>query len=179
MLALRYVGRAYDGALARRPLIVKCASSCAIVGAADATTQVATSQRPYDPARTAVMGVGYGACWFAPVMHGVTVKLWGRLVPSTALGPVLFKTVVDMAVFFPINMAANVAFQARARDAAADVPAAVARNLWPAVSAGWTTWPPITFAIYSGYVPTPYRVLAMNTCSFAWNGYLASRFEAG
>ena len=178
MLALRSVARAYDGALARRPVVVKGLSSCAIVGAADAMTQL-WGPHPYDATRTAIVGVGYGGLWFAPVMHAVTVKLWGRYVPSTAFGPVLFKTAVDMAVFFPVNMAANIAFQALSRDRErADPREAVARNLAPAVSAGWAGWPLITFAIYSGAVPQRYRVLAMNACSFAWNGYMVSRFEA-
>lgn len=177
MLALRSAGRAYDTALARHPIVVKCSSSGAIVSAADATTQLwSTNGKPYDGARTAIIGC-YGAFWFAPVMHGVTVRLWGAYAPSTAPLAVAGKTLVDMAVFFPINISAMLGFQSLSRDRSADAAAAVRANLWPSLRAGWCVWPPITFAIYSGAVPLGYRVLAMNVCSFAWNGYMVSRFE--
>ena len=177
MLRLRQLAAGYDRHLTQRPLLVKSLSSGTIVCAADATTQ-AMGREPFDTRRTAIIGVGYGACWFAPVMHAVTTG-WARYVPSTSFGPLVFKVSVDMLVAFPINISAMIALQAvsRAEDAAsADCVAAVRSNLWPSLCAGWSVWPLITFAIYSGAVPLSYRVLAMNTCSFAWNSFMVSRF---
>lgn len=175
MLALRALARSYDEALVARPLLTKSVSSGILVSASDACTQ-ALGPSTYDPSRTAVIGVGYGALWFAPVMHGVTT-MWARVLPSTALPTVAFKTGVDMAVAFPINISACIGIQALSRDASADVVGAVRTNLWPALQAGWSVWPFITASIYSGVVPLRYRVLAMNTCSFAWNVWLVSAFR--
>ena len=176
MLALRRLARSYDRALQTQPLITKCLSSGVIVGASDACNQ-AIGPAPYDAPRTLIVGVGYGALWFAPVMHGVT-SAWARYLPSTAPGPVLFKTVADMAVSFPVNISACIAIQAVSRDgAAADVAAALETNLRPALTAGWSVWPFITAAIYGGAVPLRYRVLAMNACSFAWNAFLLRQFR--
>mmetsp|Transcript_55002 Transcript_55002/g.144643 ORF Transcript_55002/g.144643 Transcript_55002/m.144643 type:complete len:201 (-) Transcript_55002:8-610(-) len=178
---LRNLASRYDSALRRRPLLVKMATSGVIVGASDATVQVLSGAAAYDPVRTGIMGVGYGALTFAPVLHTVTTG-WKLLLPSTTLASVVFRSVVDMATGFPFNVSLSLSWQALARskdfspefvtDAA---PAAVRANLWPSLVAGWALWLPVGVANYR-FVPVRYQVLCLNTVSFFWNCYMVWRF---
>ena len=95
--------RRYDAALHRRPLLVKAVTSGAINSTADATIQLWQGQ-PWDAKRTAIYGGVYGAMWYGPFMHGVTTT-WGRVLPSTTLPSLAFKSGVDVCTSLAINLA--------------------------------------------------------------------------
>ena len=59
--------------------------------------------QPWDAKRTAIYGGVYGAMWYGPFMHGVTT-MWGRLLPSTTLASLAFKSGVDVCTSLAINL---------------------------------------------------------------------------
>jgi protein Mpv17 len=185
----------YDRLLHRRPLLVKSVTSGVVVCAADVGIQtffpdaiegddalgsseivVKNSAISLDLKRTAVIGIGYGALWFAPVLHFVTTR-WAKFLPSVSLGALAFKSVVDMTTSFPINLSVMISLQSYAREGGRAQPVqSVQKNLWPSLKDGWCFWPFISMVMY-GSVPLHYRVLFLNSMSLFWNGWMIARFE--
>ncbi|CAE8599075.1 unnamed protein product [Polarella glacialis] len=177
---LRGAPAAYDRALNRRPLLVKMATSGAIVSGSDITVQAFAGGK-YDPVRSGIVGIGYGGLFLAPVMHCLTLT-WARLLPSTSILSVGFKAIVDCTTSFPLNLSAMIGFQVLARKQelsydviASDVPRAISEKLWPSLLAGWMVWLPVIVVNYK-FVPLPYRVLFPNCVSFVWNIFMIWRF---
>lgn len=170
------LARVYDRQLRARPLPVKMATSGVIVCAADSSMQLFSGggAEGYSARRTLIVGVGYGALWFAPVLHFITTG-WARVLPSQALPALLLKTAVDMSTAFPVNVCASIGALALARREP-DVAACVRESVVPTVLDGWKFWPGYTMAMY-GLVPLPYRVAFLNFGSFFWNSWLIFRFE--
>ncbi|CAE8686654.1 unnamed protein product [Polarella glacialis] len=176
---LRCAPAAYDRALNRRPLLVKMVTSGAIVSGSDITVQAFAGGK-YDPVRSAIVGIGYGGLYLAPVLHCVT-STWARLLPSTGILSVGFKTLVDSITAAPVNLCAMLGFQVLAGKQelsydviASDVPQAVSEKLWPSLLASWMVWPPFIVVNYK-FVPLPYRVLFLNCVSFVWNIFIIWR----
>lgn len=135
------IAQRYDQHLQSSPLITKAITSGIVVGASDVCVQLATEDH-YDIRRTLFVGGGYGACWFAPVLHGVTTT-WARILPATTFSALSFKTIVDMTTVFPINVSVMLGMNAVARqpDASAmDVVDSIQDNFWPSYSKGWLLW---------------------------------------
>ena len=171
---LRSLARGYDKLLRRHPLPVKCVTSGAVVCTSDVSVQLLCNRdQQYNAQRTILIGVGYGALWFAPVMHGVTTG-WAKVLPSTSAGSLAFKTVVDMLTSFPVNLCAVISAQAISQGK--PVMPSLERNVVPGLLDGWRFWPVWSIVMY-GVVPLHYRVLWLNTGSFGWNAYLIWRVE--
>ncbi len=165
----------YHALLHDKPILVKSVTTGCIIGLSDVAVQHAQTQQ-IDLRRTAIIGIGYGACWFGPVMHCITTA-WSRLLPSTLLFGA-FKTAVDMVTSFPINLAINLSVQAVAREGmSANVLQSVQNNLWPSWTAGLCVWPPYTMLMHT-LIPLHYRVLWMNVGSLFWNGFMIFRFSS-
>ena len=173
MQRVRGAALTYHRALQRHPLLIKSVSSGCVVSASDASVQLAT-EPSYNPRRTALIGIGYGSLWFAPVMHVVTTRFWPAVLPSTAPGALALKAGVDMITSFPMNLSYMLAVQAFARGV--DVEQSVRKNAWASLSNGWLLWTPATALMY-GVVTPHYRVLFMNGVSFGWNAFLIWRFN--
>lgn len=174
---LKEVYRAYDSRLRANPLPVKMVTSGAVVCASDAVVQVYTSPEgaSFSLTRTLIIGVGYGALWFAPILHGMTT-MWSRVLPSMSITSLVTKSVVDMTTSFPVNVSAMLAAQAYVRGEN-DIKGAIERNIFASVTDGWLFWTPMSLIMYS-MVPLRYRVAFLNAGSFGWNGWLAYRFKA-
>ena len=176
----RALARAYDAQLHRTPLRVKMATSGMIVSGADVTAQLLTRKDrkdgKYDPWRTLLIGVGYGALWFAPCLHVITARMWPALLPSRKPAALLFKTAVDLSTSFPLNVCVITGLSSLAREEEEAPLESIRRNLWPTLKVGWAFWGPVNMAMY-GVVPMHYRVLFLNTFSYVWNTYLIWRYE--
>ena len=170
----RSFANAYHALLIRYPLPVKSITSGVVVGSSDCVVQISTPNHRYDVRRTLLIGGGYGALFFAPVMHFVTTT-WARILPSTTIPSLLCKTMIDMTTVFPVNVSVILSMNALARYET-DVVKSVKDNFWPSYSAGWTVWPLVGVTMYS-FIPLPYRVLYINTVSFFWNSFLNLRFK--
>jgi hypothetical protein len=178
-LALRY-----DAALKSRPLVVKAVSSGLLNSACDGTLQnLQNVQRKakgeptqkWNPVRTAIFGASYGLCWYGPFMHVVTTT-WGRVLPSTSVGSLAFKAVVDVCTSFPVNLCMVIGLQARIRGD--DAQAAVRSNLWASWCAGACFWPAANMVVYR--LPVLYRVFCLNIFSYSWNVFMLwSAFDYG
>ena len=156
----------YDESLRARPLATKAITSGVLNCCADATLQhIGNLQRtaageavvPWNPGRTFVFGVGYGLCWYGPFMHMVTTT-WGRVLPSTALPSLFFKSVVDVCTSFPINLCAVISLQATIRGE--NPKENVQKSLWASWCAGACFWPTANMVVYS--LPVRYRVFCLN-----------------
>ena len=173
--------RHYDRLLTAHPLPVKCVTSGVVVGSSDAVVQLCTTD-DFSFLRTLVVGGGYGALWFAPVMHCVTTT-WSRVLPATTVGALVCKTLVDMTTVFPVNVSVMLGLNCFAREpgtnhSVASIQESIQQNFWPSYSKGWLVWPFVGVTMYR-FVPLPYRVLYINSVSFFWNGYLCFRFDEG
>lgn len=158
----------YDAALQARPLRTKMISSGIINAAADTVVQCSDGQSSgWSMQRTAVYGIGYGAIWFAPIMHAVTTT-WGRIMPATTFASLAFKTAVDMCTVIPLHLGVVIAVQATNRGE--EPKQAVRDNLHEAWKNAFLVWPPVLIGIYQ--IPVAYRVLCMNFVSFNWNCFL-------
>ena len=160
----------YDVALQANPLRVKMISSACINAAADFVIQMSDSspeKKGWNPAKTAIYGIGYGAFWYAPIMHVVTTT-WGRLLPSTTVLSLAFKSSVDMCTVIPVHLAAVISVQAVTKGK--EPLPAVRENLYKAWSNALIVWPPVLMGVYR--IPVAYRVLCMNFVSFNWNCFL-------
>ena len=104
----------YDQYLTRYPRPTKSVTSGIVISCSDAVVQLSTSEKPYDIRRTLLIGVGYGACCFAPVIHFVTTT-WARILPSTSFGALCIKTGVDMTTAFPLNLSVMLSMNSLAR----------------------------------------------------------------
>ena len=169
----RLFASTYDRLLRKHPLPVKCLTSGVVVGSSDVVVQLTTPDHIYDLRRTGIIGIGYGALVFAPVIHFVTTT-WARVLPSTTLRALFLKTTVDMTTVFPFNVSVMLGMNAVARNDA-DPINSIQNNFWPSYSAGWAVWPLVGLTMYR-WIPLPYRVLYVNSISFFWNGYLCFRF---
>mmetsp|Transcript_76358 Transcript_76358/g.159020 ORF Transcript_76358/g.159020 Transcript_76358/m.159020 type:complete len:212 (-) Transcript_76358:909-1544(-) len=183
MNALRRFANAYDAHLRRRPLLVKMASSMIIVGSSDLVVQLSSGE-PYDPIRTSILGIGYGAFHFAPMMHAITLG-WKRILPNLSLGLVTFRSFVDQTTSFPFNTSVSLCWQHIARHHHEDLsldylkeklPATVRENLWPSFQVGFFLWLPVGILNYK-VIPVRYQVLFMNSVSFFWNAYMVWRYK--
>ena len=176
----RRFARAYDAQLRKTPLPVKMGTSGAIICAADVSNQLFSAVDPrdrwasYSVTRTMIVGVGYGALWFAPILHFITTT-WARVLPSQSYPALLLKTGVDMVTAFPLNTCASIATLSIARREP-DIAARVRENVVPTVLDGWKFWPWYTMVMY-GVVPLRFRVAFLNVGSFFWNSWLMFRFE--
>ena len=148
---LKEAYHAYDARLRSKPLPVKMVTSGIIVCASDVCVQLYQASKvkekdcsniAYSPWRTLVVGVGYGALWFAPVLHAITTT-WARMLPSATIPSLATKLVVDMTTSFPVNVSVMLAAQAVARGEA-DIRGAVERNVVASVMDGWKFWTPAT-----------------------------------
>ena len=164
----RALARAYDAQLQRTPLRVKMCTSGVIVSSADVTAQLLTRKEgkkyEFDPWRTLLIGVGYGALWFAPCLHVITARMWPALLPSRKPAALLFKTAVDLSTSFPLNVCVITGLSSHARGEEIDPLESIRRNLWPTLKVGWAFWGPVNVAMY-GLVPMHYRVLFLNVFS--------------
>ena len=179
MAPLSRAALAYDRALKRRPLPVKAATSGVLNCCADATLQTIQSYQsgqaaPWDAKRTLTFGTAYGLLWYGPFMHVVTTT-WGRILPSTSLGSLAFKSAVDVCTSFPVNLCAVIGLQAAIRG---DPPReAVRENLFASWCAGAAFWPGGNMVVYS--LPVHYRVATLNLFSYSWNCFMLwSAFDA-
>jgi protein Mpv17 len=187
MNIFRLAALRYDRILKLRPLLVKSVTSGVVVCAADVGNQtffpeqsvesgVENNATNIDVKRTAIIGIGYGALWFAPVLHFVTTR-WAKFLPSVSLGALAFKSFVDMTTSFPINLSVMISLQSYAREGGRAQPVqSIKKNLLPSLKDGWCFWPFITMVMY-GSVPLHYRVLFLNSMSLFWNGWMIARFE--
>lgn len=169
LASLRNLLVRYDRALNANPLRVKCITSACINFSADTIGQLATSDH-WDPKRSLIYGIVYGGAWYAPFMHIVTTT-WGRILPSTAISSLAFKSAVDVSTSFAINLCGVISLQAWYRGD--DPIASVKRNLWDAWTLGCCFHPIANMVVYS--CPVIYRVLCLNTFSFMWNSFLIRR----
>ena len=173
----------YDKHLQQRPLLVKAISSGLIVGLSDVCIQTFMPEHEKGPLksridwqRTAIIGVGYGALWFTPVLHFITTG-WARVYPSQTLQALAIKTTIDMTFAFPMNVSMMLGLQSLSRDGHKAEPlAAIKSNLWPSLKEGWKFWPTMTMIMY-GVIPLHYRVLFLNSGSFGWNAFMIYRFQ--
>lgn len=165
-MALHRFAMAYDSVLRRRPITVKALTSGVINATADFAIQSATRPegQPIDLRRTAMYGGIYGMCWYGPFMHTVTTT-WGRVMPSTSVPSLAFKTAVDMCTSLPFNLACVIGLQAYIRGE--DPVDTVRRNHWSSWTTAMMVWPPAIMMVYR--VEPVYRVLCLNSCSFFWN----------
>ena len=176
------VSSRYDAALQANPLRVKMISSAFINSLADFVIQMsdtAPGKQGWDVKKTAIYGIGYGAIWYAPIMHVVTTT-WGRLLPGTTVLSLAFKSTVDMCTVIPTHLAAVISVQAATRGK--EPLPAVRDNLYKAWTNALIVWPPVLMGVYR--IPVAYRVLCMNFVSFNWNCFLiwstsADRRELG
>jgi hypothetical protein len=148
---LQKIYHTYDSHLRANPLLVKAVTSGVVVCASDTAVQVYTASKTkegitFSARRTLIIGVGYGALWFAPVLHGITT-MWARVLPSTSIPSLVTKLVVDMTTSFPINVSVMLAAQAVARGED-NIQGAVERNFFASVSDGWKFWTPATLIMY-------------------------------
>ena len=152
-------------------------TSGAVVCASDAVVQVYTSPdgASFSLRRTLIIVVGYGALWFAPVLHGMTT-MCSRVLPSTTITSLVTKSVVDMTTSFPVNVSAMLAAQAYLRGEN-EIKGAIELNVYASVTDGWLFWTLMSLIMYS-MIPLRYRVAFLNAGSFGWNGWLAYRFRA-
>ena len=166
--AVRSAAVRYDAVLHRRPLLVKCITAGVVVCSSDVIVQLLSRPtQQYDPRRTVIVGVGYGALWFAPMMHLVTTT-WTRVLSSTAPSALLLKASVDMCTSFPLNMTCIISLQAIARND--EVMPLLRQNVLPIYVNAWKFWPLWSMIMY-GFVPLHYRVLWLNSGSLGWNTY--------
>lgn len=174
--------QSYTSWLYRYPLPVKCITSGLLVGASDFCSQMYV-KKEWDPIRTLVLGVGYGSCVFAPVLHSVFL-FWSKVLPSNRLPVILFKTSVDMITSFPLNLSVMIGLQTmlqqgkqsfeNVKETSNKIKEAVKENLWPSLVGGWKLWPMVSICVY-GFVPLHFRVVSLNVVSFGWNIWMISR----
>ena len=155
--------RRYDAALHRRPLLVKACTSGCINALADTTIQVYQGQK-WDVKRTAIYGGVYGGLWYGPFMHTVTT-MWGRMLPSTSLPSLAFKSAVDVCTSLALNLSLVIGLQAYCRGE--NVQQTVHANHWNSWKTAVCYWPAANMLVYR--MPVIYRVLTLNTASFFWN----------
>lgn len=178
-MSISMVGRAglhtfaqrYDAALNKHTIPVKMATSGCINFCADTAMQCATLDE-WDPKRSACYGFFYGACWYAPFMHAVTTT-WGRVLPSTAIPSLMFKSAVDVSTSFAVNLCFVIGGQAYMRGE--EPTTAVKNGLWDAWTLGCCYHPAANMVVYS--MPVIYRVLTLNGFSFVWNCFLIRRCQ--
>ena len=157
--------RWYDAHLHRRPLFVKSITSGGLNATADATIQAATNgDKPWDYKRTALYGGVYGMVWYGPFMHAVTTT-WGRVLPSTSVPSLAFKSAVDVCTSFAVNLCGVIGLQAYCRGE--DPIETIKANHWNSWTTGLCYHPFANLVVYS--MPVIYRVLTLNTASFFWN----------
>lgn len=166
---LRLIATRYDKLIRAHPIRTKMASSGLINAAADAVGQLATGL-PLDPTRSLLYGLAYGTLWYAPVMHQVTTG-WSRILPSTGLPTIIFKSLVDASTTLVLNLSLVIGFQGWYRGQ--DPLACVRRDLWDSWCLALGFHPGLNVLVYS--MPGLYRVLTLNVGQFVWNGWLITR----
>lgn len=161
---LLHIARAYDVALNRQPLLVKAITTGFINFSADVCIQkISAPDQPWNAKRSLLQGCIYGACWSGPFMHVVTTA-WGRILPSTTLPSLAFKSAVDVCTSLPVNICGILSVQAYCRGV--EPLGALQQNLWSSWTASLAFWPAANMIVYR--LPVIYRVLGLNTCSFIY-----------
>jgi len=117
--------------------------------------------------------------------YGPAVTLWyrqlDRLVaalfvasrPSTTA--VIFKTVVDQALFAPVSLVAYLSFLSLLRRNDAEAFSQLfRRDYWTILCVNWSVWPFVQLLTFS-VIPKRHRVLFVNGVGLAWNTFLSWR----
>ncbi|GAA99434.1 uncharacterized protein L969DRAFT_48412 [Mixia osmundae IAM 14324] len=165
--------RAYNGALARRPLTTSCASAAVLFGTGDIIAQQAIDRvgSQHDFPRTARLTI-YGGGIFAPICFN-----WLKWLNAVNVGgkasTVVARVALDQTVFSSANLA--IFFSSTtlmAGGSLADAKSKLASSWWPTLQRNWMVWVPVQAANFS-LVPPHLRLLTVNVVSLLWNTYLS------
>jgi protein Mpv17 len=122
---------------------------------------------------------GFGLLFYGPLQHRWYGLLNARLPTPPAAGfaanvrGFAAKVALNQLVLGPSVVAAvfawNLAFERRLRE----WPAKLARDALPTLRKGWAFWVPAATVNFV-FVPLPFQVLYMSTCSIVWTTILSS-----
>ncbi|KAA0171100.1 hypothetical protein FNF27_06404 [Cafeteria roenbergensis] len=171
--------RAYDRALASRPIVTKTLTSAALFGAGDYLSQQLEARqaapgaaKAFDPARTARM-VAWGAT-FGVLAHGWYSVVVERVVTAKGYSGVALKVLGDQLIWTPpLNMLFFTFSGTLEHGDPAKAFAAGQRKLWELLKVNWGVWFPVQTINFT-LVPPQYRVLFVNTVALFWSAYLSS-----
>ena len=166
------VARNYDHLNSTRPLLIKGATSGALLGAGDITCQLLEKHESVDRARVVRM-LGWGALFNGPLGH-----LWYQgldwAVRLKGARGVAAKVLLDQLVYTPPLTFGYFVWQ-HALSSGSGLPEAcrsASERLWPTLHANWLYWSVVHVATFT-LVPLNYRVAFISTKNFFWANYLS------
>jgi len=163
--------RAYQTALARRPIQTAALTSAALFAAGDCIAQQAIQRKGanHNPSSTLRMGL-YGGCIFGPA-----ATVWFRFLERNVAvnigrtSQTLIRVGCDQLLFAP--MITSVFFSTMAVMEGKSPADKLGESYWTALKANWSLWPAVQTANFF-FVPLHMRVLLVNVVSLGWNSYL-------
>lgn len=159
----------YGRLLRERPLATKAVTSCVLVAAGDAITQVALEDR-FQWRRAANMAV-IGGLVVGPSLHA-WYGLLGTRIAAKGLRGAVMRLAIDQTVFAPVFIGVFFTALHTLDGTLHELPAVLRNNYKTTLVANWKLWVPanlINFAV----VPPPFQVLFANAVGLVWNCYLS------
>ena len=166
------VARNYDHLNSTRPLLIKGATSGAVLGAGDITCQLLEKHESVDRARVVRM-LGWGALFNGPLGH-----LWYQgldwAVRLKGARGVAAKVLLDQLVYTPPLTFGYFVWQHALSSGSSLSEACISASerLWPTLQVNWLYWSVVHVATFT-LVPLNYRVAFISTKNFFWANYLS------
>lgn len=160
----------YNAALQANPLRTTALSTCFIISCGDILCQFGIEGGPYDPIRTARMGI-IGLFMVGPTLHVWYRFLYARF-PGTATKAVLTRLALDQFVFAPTFCAAFFAALFTLSGHPESYPDHMRNNYADALIVNWGLWIPAQFINFR-FIPAVHAVLFSNCIALVWNSYLS------
>ena len=176
------LGKAYADSLAKRPIVTKSVTACAIFGISDYLAQRLESKESSSKATEAANQLNWtrlltsmvvGLCYFGPAAHAWYDMIF-KLFPGTGLLSTLQKAAMGQMFFgpsFTCIFFASSLWQA-GQFTLGNWFRKIRKDLPGAWLAGVGFWPLVDLVSYS-FVPVPYIPLFINMCSLVWTIYLS------
>jgi protein Mpv17 len=163
--------KAYEGLLARKPIVTKCITSFITFGFGDILCQMIEKKQNFDWKRAFIQGsFGFN---ITPWLHIHFCKILPFLFPGntkTALAKsVFYDQTVNAAIFTTtfflyLDMCSGKNFETAYNE--------LKIKFLPVLYDNWKVWP-ILMAFNFSVVPMQYRVLFSNFCGMIWVAYLS------
>lgn len=160
----------YNAALQANPLRTTALTTCFIISCGDILSQFVIEGGPYDPIRTARMGI-IGLFMVGPTLHVWYRFLYARF-PGTATKAVLTRLTLDQFVFAPPFCAAFFAVLFTLSGHPESYPDHMRNNYVDALIVNWGLWIPAQFINFR-FIPAVHAVLFSNSIALVWNSYLS------
>lgn len=160
----------YNATLQANPLRTTALSTCFIISCGDILCQFGIEGGPYDPIRTARMGI-IGLFMVGPTLHFWYRFLYARF-PGTATKAVFTRLALDQFVFAPTFCAAFFAALFTLSGHPESYPDHMKNNYVDALIVNWGLWIPAQFINFR-FIPAVHAVLFSNCIALVWNSYLS------